>query len=76
MLLLFANAFAAYATAAALTDQGQLILPLIIKTSISSEVSLGHQHLAYAVAFEMVIVVGLVMTAYSLLLRRSRRWLA
>jgi putative spermidine/putrescine transport system permease protein len=74
-LLLFANAFAAYATAAALVSQGNPIIPLLIRTGLSSEVLLGHQNIAYALAFEMIIVVAVVMTAYALLLRRTARWL-
>lgn len=74
-LLLFANAFAAYATAAILVSQGQPILPLFIRAALTSEVILGRQNLAFALAFEMVVVVALVMTAYSLLLRRTTRWL-
>lgn len=75
LLLLFANAFAAYATAAALVSQGSPILPLMIRAALTSEVVLGQQHLAYAIALEMIVVVALVMTAYALLLRRSSRWM-
>jgi putative spermidine/putrescine transport system permease protein len=75
VLLLFANAFAAYATAAALISQGQIILPLMIRAGLTSEVLLGRQHLAYAIALEMIVVVAIVMTAYALLLRRTARWL-
>jgi putative spermidine/putrescine transport system permease protein len=74
-LLLFANAFAAYATAAALVSQGNPIVPLLIRAGLSSEVLLGHQHLAYALAFEMIVVVAIVMALYGLLLRRTARWL-
>ena len=74
-LLLFANAFAAYATAAALVSQGSPIVPLLIRAGVSSEVLLGHQNLAFALAFEMIVVVALLMTAYSLLVRRTSRWL-
>jgi putative spermidine/putrescine transport system permease protein len=74
-LLLFANAFAAYATAAALVSQGNPIVPLLIRAGLSSEVLLGHQHLAYALAFEMIVVVAVVMGLYALLLRRTARWL-
>lgn len=74
-LLLFANAFAAYATAAVLVSQGNPILPLFIRTALTSEVVLGRQNLAFALAFEMVVVVTVVMTLYSLLLRRTSRWL-
>ena len=74
-LLLFANAFAAYATAAVLVSQGQPILPLFIRSALNSEVMLGRQNLAFALAFEMVVVVAVVMTLYSLLVRRTSRWL-
>ena len=75
VLLLVANAFAAYATAAALVSQGNPIVPLLIRSGLSSEVLLGHQHLAYALAFEMIVVVAAVMGMYGLLLRRTARWL-
>lgn len=74
-LLLFANAFAAYATAAVLVSQGAPILPLFIRAALTSEVVLGRQNFAFALAFEMVIVVAVVMTAYTLLVRRTSRWL-
>ena len=75
-LLLFANAFAAYATAAALVSQGSPILPLLIRASLVSEVVLGQEGFAYALACEMIVVVAVVMTAYNLLVRRSSRWLS
>ena len=75
MLLLFANAFAAYATAAALVSQGSPILPLLIRSALTSEVVLGQAGFAYALALEMIVVVAVVMTAYSLLVRRTSRWL-
>lgn len=74
-LLLFANAFAAYATAAALVSQGQPIVPLLIRAALTSEVVLGRQNFAFALALQMIVVVALVMTAYALLLRRTSRWL-
>jgi putative spermidine/putrescine transport system permease protein len=74
-LLLFANAFAAYATAAALINQGAPILPLLIRAALTSEIVLGQQHLAYALALEMVVVVAVVMALYAWLLRRTSRWL-
>jgi putative spermidine/putrescine transport system permease protein len=75
MLLLFANAFAAYATAAALVSQGSPITPLLIRAALTSEIILGRQDLAFALAFEMIIVVALVMAGYALLVRRTSRWL-
>lgn len=75
LLLLFANAFAAYATAAALVSQGSPIVPLLIRSALTSEVVLGRAGLAYALALEMIIVVAVVMIAYNLLVRRTARWL-
>jgi putative spermidine/putrescine transport system permease protein len=74
-LLLFANAFAAYATAAALVSQGSPIVPLLIRSALTSEVVLGQSGFAYALALEMIVVVALVMAAYSALVRRTARWL-
>ncbi len=74
-LLLFANAFAAYATAAALVSQGSPITPLLVRAALTSENLLGQANFGFALALEMVIVVSLVMGAYALLLRRTSRWL-
>ncbi len=74
-LLLFANAFAAYATAAALVSQGSPIVPLLIRSALTSEVVLGQSGFAYALAVEMIVVVALVMVAYNALVRRTARWL-
>jgi putative spermidine/putrescine transport system permease protein len=74
-LLLFANAFAAYATAAALVSQGSPIVPLLIRSALTSEVVLGQAGFAYALALEMIVVVAVVMVAYNLLVRRTARWL-
>jgi putative spermidine/putrescine transport system permease protein len=74
-LLLFANAFAAYATAAALVSQGSPIVPLLIRSALTSEVVLGQSGFAYALALEMIVVVALVMAAYNVLVRRTARWL-
>ena len=75
MLLLFANAFAAYDTAAVLVSQGQPIVPLLIRQAITSEVLLGQANIGFALALEMIVVVTLVMVAYNLLLRRTSRWM-
>lgn len=74
-LLLFANAFAAYATAAALVSQGSPIMPLLVRNALTSEIVLGQQNLAFALALDMIVVVVVVMTCYSLLVRRTSRWL-
>ncbi len=75
LLLLFTNAFSAYATAAALVSQGSPLLPLEIGGSFTSEVILGQENVGKAMALEMVVVVAVVMTAYVVLDRRASRWL-
>jgi putative spermidine/putrescine transport system permease protein len=75
VLLLFANAFSAYATAAALVSQGSPIVPLKIRGFLTSEVILGQQNLGKALGFGMIVVVAVVMTLYALLQRRAARWL-
>ncbi|MBL8931396.1 MAG: ABC transporter permease subunit [Kineosporiaceae bacterium] len=75
LLLLFANAFSAYATAAALITQGAPIAPLQIRTAFTSEVLLGRENIGKALAFGMILVVAVVMILNSLLQKRSSRWL-
>lgn len=74
LLLLFANAFSSYATAAALASQGSQIVPLQIRTALTSETLLGRENLAGALALGMIVVVGVVMALYSLVQRRAARW--
>jgi putative spermidine/putrescine transport system permease protein len=74
LLLLFANAFSSFATAAALTSQGSQIVPLQIRAALTSETVLGRENLAGALALGMIVVMVVVMTLYSLLMRRSARW--
>ena len=74
LLLLFANAFSSYATAAALASQGSQIVPLQIRAALTSETVLGRENLAGALALGMIVVVGVVMAAYSVIQRRAARW--
>ncbi len=74
LLLLFANAFSAYATAAALISQGSQIVPLQIRAALVSETMLGRSNLAGALALGMIVVMVVVMAAYSLLQARTTRW--
>lgn len=74
-LLLFTNAFSAYATAAALVSQGSPLLPLEIGGTFTSEVILGQENLGKAMALAMVVVVAIVMSLYAVLDRRASRWL-
>ncbi|WP_243062845.1 ABC transporter permease subunit [Humibacter sp. RRB41] len=72
-ILLFANAFSSFATAAALIDQGGIV-PLAIKQQLTSETIVGVSNTAGVLALGMIVVMVIVMTAYSALQRRARRW--
>ncbi|HEX9363392.1 MAG TPA: ABC transporter permease subunit [Candidatus Dormibacteraeota bacterium] len=74
-LLLFANAFSAYATAAALITQGGVIVPLQIANLLTSETGRVQPGLAKALALAMILVVLIVMSLYTLLQRRTANWL-
>ncbi|MEJ1229513.1 MAG: ABC transporter permease [Galbitalea sp.] len=73
VILLFANSFSSYATAAALISQGGLI-SLDIRGYINSETVVGHQNAAGVLALLMVVTMVIVMVAYSMLERRASRW--
>ena len=75
MLLLFTNAFSAYATAAALISQGAPLISLQIGNTLSSEVILGQENIGKAMALGMVAIVAVVMTIYVVLQRRTTKWL-
>jgi putative spermidine/putrescine transport system permease protein len=74
-LLLFANAFSAYATAAALLTNGGVYVPLQIQALLTGETEQSQPGLAQALAFAMILIVVIVMTLYALLQRRTTRWL-
>jgi len=74
-LLLFANAFSAYATAAALISQGSIIASLQIANDLTSEVGLHKPGIASAEALVMVVIVAIVMVLYTVLQQRTARWL-
>ncbi len=74
LLLLFTNAFSAYATAAALVSQGSPIITLQIASQFQSEVVLGQENVGKAIALGMIIIVSIVMTLYALIQRRASRW--
>ncbi|MEJ3405483.1 ABC transporter permease subunit [Rathayibacter sp. YIM 133350] len=72
-ILLFANAFSSFATAAALINQGGIV-PLAIKQQLTSETIVGVSNTAGVLALGMIAVMVVVMWAYSALQRRARRW--
>jgi len=74
LLLLFTNAFSAYATAAALISQGAPILTLQIAAQLQSEVVIGQENVGKALALAMIVVVAVVMILYAAIQRRASRW--
>ncbi|MBM6596329.1 ABC transporter permease [Microvirga pudoricolor] len=74
MLLLFANAFGAIATAYALTGSSLNIAPILLYAQIRGDV-LHNPHLGYALAFGMIVITGLSNGLYIWLRGRSERWL-
>jgi len=74
VLLLFANAFSSYATAAALISQGAQIVPLQIRAALVSETVLGRENMAGSLALGMIVVMIIVMWGYSVLQSRTSRW--
>jgi putative spermidine/putrescine transport system permease protein len=74
MLLLFGNAFGAYATAYALTGGNLPLVTIAIGAQIRGDV-LHNVGLGNAMALGMVVVMVFCIGAYSLLQRRAERWL-
>jgi len=74
MILLFGNSFGAHATAYALTGGLFNLATLLIGQQISGDV-LHNPGLGYAVAMGMVIIMAFSIFIYSILQRRSERWL-
>jgi putative spermidine/putrescine transport system permease protein len=74
ILLLFGNAFGAYATAYALTG-GQLdLITIEIGAQMRGDV-LRNPNLGYAMALGMVVIMALCIVGYTWLQRLSERWL-
>ena len=74
MILLFCNSFGAHATAYALTGGLFNLATLLIGQQISGDV-LHNPGLGHAVAMGMVFIMGFLIFIYSILQRRSERWL-
>ena len=74
LLLLFANAFGAIATAYALTGSQLNIVPILLYAQIHGDV-LHNPHLGYALAFGMILITGVANVFYIWFRTRSERWL-
>jgi putative spermidine/putrescine transport system permease protein len=74
MILLFGNAFGAYATAYALTGGTLPIVTIQIGAQIRGDV-LHNPGLGYAMAMGMVVIMAVSLAGYSWLQKKSERWL-
>jgi len=74
LLLLFTNAFSAYATAQALISQGCVLITQQIACQMQSEVILGQENVGKALALWMIVIVSVVMLIYAWIQRRASRW--
>lgn len=73
LILLFANSFSSFATAATLIPQG-ILTATQIRSQLTSETILGLSNVAGVLALGMVVVMVVLMTLYGLLQRRAARW--
>ncbi|NBY45592.1 MAG: ABC transporter permease subunit [Acidimicrobiia bacterium] len=73
-LLLIANAFAAYATAFALSSGGSRLVPVQIRFFLQGETITGKTNLGYAMAAWMVLLTLVLVIGFQTLVRRSERW--
>lgn len=74
LVLLFANAFGAVATAYALTGSSLNIVPILLFAQIRGDV-LHNPHLGYALAVGMILITGASNLLYIWFRGRSERWL-
>jgi putative spermidine/putrescine transport system permease protein len=73
VILLFGNAFAAYATAYALTSGTVNLVPVVIGAYYTGNV-FNNPHLGQALALGMFVVLAVMMVIYIPLQRRAARW--
>jgi putative spermidine/putrescine transport system permease protein len=74
MVLLFGNAFAAQATAYALTSGGYNLVPLEITNVLNGNV-VSDPHFGQALALGMIVVITVAVLIYLPLQRRAARWM-
>jgi len=74
LVLLFGNAFAAYATATALVGSQIGLVPILIGRVTTGDFASNPQ-MANALSLGMVLIISAAMVVYGVLQRRSRRWL-
>ena len=73
-ILLFGNAFGAYATAYAFSGSFINLVTILIGAQMQGDV-LYNPNLGYALALGMVLIMALCMVGYSIMQRRAARWI-
>ena len=74
VVLLFGNAFSAYATPYALSSGYINLVPVLIGEFLNGDLA-SEPQLGSALAFGMIVVIGIAVAIYALLQRRTARWL-
>jgi putative spermidine/putrescine transport system permease protein len=72
-LLLFANSFSAYATAAALTDTSRIV-SLRLAFFLGGDINTGQDAVGFSLAGWMIIIMAVAMGLYWVLRKRAERW--
>jgi len=75
VLLLFGSAFAAYATAEALTSGSVALTPIQIGQFLNGNVIAGQQNVGKALGLGMIVIIAIIMVLHAMLQRRAARWL-
>jgi putative spermidine/putrescine transport system permease protein len=75
LMVLFMDAFAAYATADALTTGSIPLVPLEIGALLAGNVVANQAHLGDALGFGMIVIVGAAGGLYVIVQRKTARWL-
>jgi len=75
LMVLFMDAFAAYATAEALTTGSVPLVPIEIGSLLAGNVVANQANLGDALGLGMIVIVGIAGGLYVLVQRRTARWL-
>ncbi len=75
LLILFGNAFSAYATVLALVGAAIPLVPAAINEAINGNVLVNQDRIALALGVEMILIEMIIMVGYWAVQRRARRWL-
>ena len=74
LLLLFASAFSAYATARAMTVGNITLVPLVIGSLLDGNVTINQANLGYALALGMIVISILAMVPYLFIQAKTSKW--